>query len=235
MIRNQHIVFLTGAGMSVESGLSTFRGKDGLWNNKDWQYYASTEGLDQEPAEFLRFYNWRRQKLAEVAPNNAHRMMAELEKTNRVTIITQNVDDLHERAGSTHVLHLHGELRKVCSSFNRLDARYIRDYPLTTPIRVGDDAGDGSQMRPFVVLFGEFVSGMDQAMALVGEADVFVVVGTSLMVYPANGLINYARVDVPRFVIDPANMPQCEELGFEHIQATAVGGMAVFLERLTTL
>ena len=235
MLKNQHIVFLTGAGISAESGLSTFRGKDGLWNNKEWQYYASIGAMDREPAEFLRFYNWRRQKLAEVEPNNAHRMIAELEQTNRVTVITQNVDDLHERAGSTHVHHLHGELRKVCSSFNRLDVRYIREYPLTTPIQMGDDAGDGSQLRPFIVLFGEYVSGMDEAETLVSEADVFAVVGHSLVVYPANGLIHYAHPEVPKFVIDPGEMPQCTELGFEHIQSTAVAGMATLLERFKTL
>lgn len=235
MLYNQHIVFLTGAGISVESGLSTFRGKDGMWNNKDWRHYASIGGLDEEPAEFLKFYNWRRQKLAEVLPNAAHKLIAELEKTNKVTIITQNVDDLHERAGSTHVIHLHGELRKVCSSNNRLDPRYIRDYPLTTPINVGDDAGDGSQLRPFVVLFGEYVSGMEVAEDLVKNADVFVVVGTSLVVYPANNLIHYAHKEVPKFVIDPGDMPQCKQLGFEHIQATASCGMETLVERFKSL
>ena len=138
----QHIVFLTGAGISVESGLSTFRGKDGLWNNKDWRYYASVDGFDNELEESLKFYNCRRQNLSEAEPNKAHRLIPELEREHQVTVITQNVDNLHERAGSTDVLHIHGELAKVCSSKNRLDSRYIKDYPLTTPIRIGDDAGD---------------------------------------------------------------------------------------------
>lgn len=235
MLNNQHIVFLTGAGISVESGLSTFRGKDGMWNNKQWQYYASVGGLYEEPEECLNFYNIRRKKLAEVEPNAAHRMIAELEETNKVTVITQNVDNLHERAGSTDVIHLHGELAKVCSSDNRLDPRYIRDYPLTSPICIGDDAGDGSQLRPFVVLFGEYVSNMDIAENIIKNADVFVVVGTSLAVYPANNLINYAHKEVPKFVIDPSEIPQCKNLGFEHIQSFATIGMTTLLECFKSL
>ena len=235
MLQNQHIVFLTGAGISVDSGLSTFRGEDGIWNNKNWQYYASASGLYEEPAESLNFYNHLRQKIAEAQPNNAHRLIADLEKTNEVTVITQNVDDLHERAGSTHVMHLHGEMSKVCSSNNRLDPRFIRNYPLTTPINLGDNAGDGSQLRPAIVLFGEYVSGMEEAEKCVKYADVFVVIGTSLVVYPVNGLIHYAHHEVPRFVIDPNEMPQCKQLGFVHIQATASNGMDTLLERFNSL
>lgn len=228
----QHIVFLTGAGISVESGLSTFRGKEGMWNNKDWRYYASVEGLYHEPESFLEFYNWRRQKLSEVEPNQAHRLIAELEKEHQVTVITQNVDNLHERAGSSHVIHLHGELTKVCSSKNRLNPQCIRDYPLTTPIKLGDDAGDGSQMRPFVVLFGEHVSGMEDAQDYVTHADIFVVVGTSLAVYPAANLIQYAYKEIPKFVIDPNEIEACDVLGYEHIQATASEGMRLLMEKL---
>ena len=206
-----------------------------MWNNKDWRYYASIAGFDLEPAESLNFYNMLRQKLAKVQPNAAHQMIADLEKSNKVSVITQNVDDLHERAGSTHVIHLHGELRKVCSSKNRLDPQYIRDYPLTTPINVGDDAGDGSQLRPYIVLFGEFVPNMAEAEHLVRNADVFVVIGTSLEVYPANGLIAYAHAEVPKFVIDPGEMSKCEQLGFEHIQSTASAGMVTLLERFKSL
>ena len=231
----QHIVFLTGAGISVESGLSTFRGKDGMWNNKDWRYYASVEGLYHEPENFLNFYNWRRKKLSEVEPNQAHRMIAELEKEYLVTVITQNVDNLHERAGSSHVIHLHGELAKVCSSKNRLDPSCIKDYPLTTPIKLGDDAGDGSQMRPFVVLFGEYVSGMGVAQDFVSQADIFVVVGTSLVVYPAANLIRYAFKEVPKFVIDPNEINACDILGYEHIQTSASEGMGILVERLKTM
>ena len=235
MITNQHIVFFTGAGISVESGLSTFRGKDGLWNNKQWEYYASVVGLHEEPEECLKFYNIRRMNVAQAEPNAAHRLIARLEEENQVTVITQNVDNLHERAGSTNVIHLHGELAKVCSSANRLDPRFIRDYPLTTPINLGDDAGDGSQLRPYVVLFGEYVSGFDVVQEIISYADVFVVIGTSLVVYPACDLINYAHKEIPKFVIDPQDMPQCKALGFEHIQSTAGSGMATLLERFKSL
>lgn len=231
----QHIVFLTGAGISVESGLSTFRGNEGMWNNKNWRYYASVEGLYHEPENFLEFYNWRRQKLSEVEPNQAHRLIAELEKEHQVTVITQNVDNLHERAGSTHVIHLHGELAKICSSKNRLDPNCIKDYPLTTPIKLGEDAGDGSQMRPFVVLFGELVPELTIAQEYISQADIFVVVGTSLAVYPAADLIRYAFKEVPRFVIDPDEIEACEALGFEHIQASASEGMRLLLERIKNL
>ena len=228
----QHIVFLTGAGISVESGLATFRGKDGMWNNEEWQYLASTEGLHYDTEKSLEFYNWRRKQLAEVSPNKAHLLVAELEKEHHVTVITQNVDDLHERAGSSNVIHLHGELRKVCSSKNRYAQEFVKDYPLTTPIKVGDDAGDGSQMRPYVVLFGEYVHGMEIAEDLVSKADIFIVVGTSLLVYPANNLIMYAHREVPKFVIDPGEMPKCEKLGYIHIKETASKGMESLLEKL---
>lgn len=231
----QHIVFLTGAGISAESGLSTFRGKDGLWTKEEFQYYASTDCLYNEPEKCLDFYNMRRQKLSEVEPNEAHRLIAELEKEHDVTVITQNVDNLHERAGSTHVIHLHGEMTKVCSSDNRHDPRYIREFPLTTPIKVGDDAGDGSQLRPYIVMFGEYVKGMDVAEEIVKYADIFVVIGTSLAVYPAAGLIRYAHPEVPKFVIDPGDMPKCEDLGYMHIKTTASEGMKQLLMIFTEL
>lgn len=234
MVR-QHIVFLTGAGISAESGLSTFRGKDGLWTNKEFQYYASSGCLYFEPEKCLEFYNMRRKRLAEVEPNEAHRLIAELQKEHDVTVITQNVDNLHERAGSSRVIHLHGEMTKVCSSNNRLDPRYIREYPLTTPIKLGDDAGDGSQLRPFIVMFGEYVFGMEETEDIVKNADIFVVVGTSLMAYPASGLIHYAHKDVPRFVIDPGEMPECDALGYSHIKATASEGMKLFLKAFRKL
>jgi len=231
-MKRKHIVFLTGAGISVESGLSTFRGKDGMWNNKSWRYLASVEGLYHAPQDFMDFYNWRRKKLSEVEPNNAHFLIAELEKIYDVTVITQNVDNLHERAGSTHAIHLHGELAKVCSSKNRMDPNCIKDYPLTTPIKLGDDAGDGSQMRPYVILFGEKVPNMEIAQDYVSQADIFIVIGTSLVVYPAANLIRYAYKEVPRFVIDPNEIEACEALGFEHIQASAGEGMKIMYKQL---
>lgn len=206
-----------------------------MWNNNDWRYYASAEGLYNEPQKFLDFYNWRRQKLSEAEPNQAHRLIAELEKEHKVTVITQNVDNLHERAGSTDVIHIHGELSKVCSSNDRLNPEYIKEYPLTTSIKLGDDAGDGSQMRPFVVLFGEYVSSLKVAQDNIRHADIFVVIGTSLSVYPAASLIRYAHKEVPRFVIDPNEIEACNVLGYEHIQASANEGMKIFWERLNAL
>lgn len=231
MIR-QHIVFLTGAGISVESGLSAFRGKDGLWTNDEWAYLASTEALYTDMQRCLDFYNFRRKQLAEVEPNDAHRMIAELEKEHDVTVITQNVDNLHERAGSTHVIHLHGELSKVCSSDNRRTC--VKEYPLTTPIMVGDKADDGSQLRPYVVMFGEYIDNMN-ATDIVSMADIFVVIGTSLQVYPAADLIRYAHHEVPKFLIDPGEMDQCTKLGYTHFRTTATEEMRMLLEAFKKL
>lgn len=229
----QHIVFLTGAGISVESGLSTFRGKDGLWTNEEWAYLASTDALYNDTQKCLDFYNYRRKQLAEVEPNEAHRMIAALEEEHEVTVITQNVDNLHERAGSTHVIHLHGELSKVCSMANR--NKCVKEYPLTTPIQVGDKAEDGSQLRPYIVMFGEYVTGMEVAIKQVKYADIFVVVGTSLQVYPAAGLINYAHPEIPKFVIDPGEMEQCSQLGFTHLKVGATEGMKMLLNAFKEL
>ena len=197
----QHIVFLTGAGISVESGLSTFRGKDGMWTNEEWAYLASTDALYNDTQRCLDFYNFRRKQLAEVEPNDAHRMIAELEKEHEVTVITQNVDNLHERAGSSQVIHLHGELSKVCSMDNRTTC--VKEYPLTTPIMVGDKADDGSQLRPYIVWFGEAVPNIEPAAELCERCDFFVVIGTSMNVYPAAGLIHYVPRESPCWLVDP--------------------------------
>ena len=228
----KRIVFLTGAGISVESGLSTFRGNDGLWTNEEWAYLASTDALINDTQRCLDFYNLRRRQLAGVKPNDAHRMIAELEKDYEVTVVTVNVDDLHERAGSSRVLHLHGELGKVCSMEDRTTC--VKDYPLTTPILVGDKADDGSQLRPNIVMFGEYVDRMNDAIESVREADIFVVVGTSLQVYPAAFVIYYAQPEVPKFVIDPGEMDQCSRLGFTHFRTSATKGMKMLLEALRT-
>lgn len=224
----QHIVFLTGAGVSVESGLATFRGQDGLWTNKEWAFLASSSALHEHTQECLDFYNWRRKQLSEVEPNPAHYMIAELEKKHQVTVITQNVDNLHERAGSTDVIHLHGELTKVCSMDNRTTC--IKEYPLQIPIKLGDKADDGSQLRPYIVMFGEYIDGMNFATKVISNADVFVVVGTSLQVFPAAGFISYAHHLIPKFVIDPGEMEQCELLGFTHIKEKATEGMKKLIE-----
>ena len=229
----QKIVVLTGAGISKESGLDTFRDKDGLWQKHDTMRLASIEGFEQEPQAVLDFYNARRKQLLEVEPNEAHRILAELERWHDVTIITQNVDNLHERAGSTQVIHLHGELTKVTSSRNRLDPRCIKEYPLGVPICLGDKAEDGSQLRPFIVWFGEYVSGIEVAKKHVREADIFVVIGTSLSVYPAAGLTGYAHHSVPKFVVDPhmEDVPT----GFTHIKDTATRGVAQLKKEIEKL
>lgn len=229
----QHIVFLTGAGISAESGLNTFRGTDGLWTNEEWVHLASTDALYNETQRCLDFYNLRRRKLAEVEPNDAHRMIAELEKEHEVTVITQNVDNLHERAGSSRVIHLHGELSKVCSMNNRTTC--VKEYPLTIPIKIGDKAEDGAQLRPYIVMFGEYIDSMNVAIKIVSMADIFVVVGTSLKVHPAAEFIRYAHHEVPKFVIDPGKMDQCIELGFTHFKTTATEGMQELLEAFKNL
>lgn len=181
----KHLVVLTGAGISAESGLSTFRDTNGLWTKVNAEELASIQGYRKDRAKVLAFYNERRRNLLTVEPNHAHKVLAELEQGYKVSIITQNVDDLHERAGSTNVLHLHGELRKVTGSNNPNDERCIKEMPLDEPIKIGDKAADGSQLRPFIVFFGEGVPNMTEAKRICKEADIFVIIGTSLVVYPA--------------------------------------------------
>ncbi len=179
------LTILTGAGISAESGIKTFRDGDGLWENHSITDVASPEGWRKDRALVLEFYNQRRRQLHEVEPNKAHRLLAELEKHFEVQIITQNIDDLHERAGSTNILHLHGELFKSCSCSNK---NLI--YEQKDDINIGDKAEDGAQLRPFIVWFGEDVPLMKEATKMAKEADIFLVIGTSLQVYPAAGLIH---------------------------------------------
>lgn len=227
--KRQHIVVFSGAGMSAESGLSTFRDENGLWKQYDWQRLASIEGFAEEPQAVLDFYNMRRKRLLEVEPNNAHRLIAELEKWHDVTVITQNVDDLHERAGTSKVIHLHGELKKVTSSENRDDPNCIEELPLDVPIRIGDKAADGSQLRPYIVWFGEFVNAMESAIEIVRMADIFVVVGTSLTVHPAAGLLHYAQRNIPKFVINPGKLERIPD-DYVHIKENATSGMEIFVD-----
>ena len=236
MAVRQNIVVLTGAGISKESGIPTFRDNNGIWRKHDAIKLASVMGFEEDPQAVLDFYNARRKNLLEVQPNHAHKMLAELEKQHDVTIITQNVDDLHERAGSSRVIHLHGELKKVTSSLNRLNPYCIKEYPLDVPIRLGDKAADGSQLRPYIVWFGEYLGlEMDEAVKLVRYADIFVVIGTSLVVYPAAGLVNYAHHEVPKFLIDPGDMQGRLPEGFHHIQKTAVEGIDILMEEISKL
>lgn len=196
------IVVLTGAGISAESGLKTFRGNDGLWEGRDVMEVASLEGFLRNPELVLRFYNERRRQAREAQPNAAHLALVKLERKYRVEIITQNVDDLHERAGSSRILHLHGELNK-CRSVE--DPAYV--MPAPDDIHLGDLGPDGSQLRPHIVWFGEEVPMMYRAADLVAQADILIIVGTSLVVYPAASLVDYARYGIPTYVVDP-NRPR---------------------------
>lgn len=234
--RRLHVVVLSGAGMSVESGLATFRDEDGWWKQYDWQRMASVEGFKEEPEAVLDFYNMRRRRLLEVEPNHAHRLLAELERWHDITIVTQNVDNLHERAGSSKVVHLHGELTKVTSSANRDNPDCIKELPLDVPIRMGDKAADGAQLRPYVVWFGEYVSGFAKVASIVREADVFLVIGTSLTVQPAASLVRYARPEILKYIINPGEAfdPYDDHFpeGYEHIKESATVGIETFVDRL---
>ncbi len=193
----QKLVVLTGAGISAESGLKTFRDSDGLWEGYDVTEVATPRAWRKNPALVLQFYNERRKNVAEAKPNAAHLGLAALEKDFDVTIITQNIDDLHERAGSTNILHLHGEIFKMRSEWDDTLIAEIRDE-----IQIGDLAPDGAQFRPHIVWFEEPVPKIEEAIPVVQSADIFVVVGTSLVVYPAAGLVNFTRPGIPVYVID---------------------------------
>ena len=191
------LVVLTGAGISAESGLRTFRDSDGLWEGYEVTEVATPRGWRKNPELVLDFYNARRKNVADAKPNEAHFGLAELERDFDITIITQNIDDLHERAGSTNVLHLHGEIFKMRSERDDTLISAIKD-----DIKLGDVAEDGAQFRPYIVWFEEPVPKMEEAVPVVYSADVFVVVGTSLVVYPAAGLINYVELETPKYIID---------------------------------
>lgn len=194
----QKLVVLTGAGISAESGISTFRDSGGLWEGHDVNQVATPEGFAADPALVLDFYNQRRRQLFQVEPNEAHRLLAYLEKRYEVVIITQNVDDLHERAGSHNIIHLHGELLKS----RGVDNPNVT-YPCTGDIHVGDKSPTGAQLRPHIVWFGEEVPMLEKAIAQVYSADILMIIGTSLQVYPAASLIDYVKEGTPIFYIDP--------------------------------
>jgi len=217
----RHIVVLSGAGISAESGLATFRDNDGLWERHSVHDVATPEAFQRDPALVLRFYNERRRQLANTQPNRAHRLLAELERRYQVTIVTQNVDDLHERGGSTRVLHLHGELTKARSSKN---PRVIHTIGYRD-IRLGERSQDGSQLRPHIVWFGEDVPMLKVAIDTVRSADDLLIVGTSLQVYPAASLVHEVERDVPITVIDPV-APTGKISRARCIQKSAVEGIA---------
>ena len=220
------IVFLTGAGMSVESGFKTFRGNDGLWENYPVEQVASHDGWEADPTLVTNFYNMLRKKLYAAQPNDGHRLMKDLERDFDVTVITQNVDNLHEKAGSSHVIHLHGELSKVCSSRDPYDQKYITELTEAhAEVTPGTRAGDGSLLRPFIVFFGEAVPMIEPAAQEAAKADIFVIVGTSLNVYPAAGLVRYVRTGIPIYLIDPDTTMQNPAQGITHICKGASEGM----------
>lgn len=223
------IVVLSGAGVSAESGLQTFRDSNGLWNEYKVEDVASIEGWYRNKALVLEFYNMRRRELEKVMPNEAHKIIAGLEKDFNVCVVTQNVDNLHERAGSSHVIHLHGELTKACGETDK-------EHPVEIgyrDIKLGEKASDGTQLRPFIVWFGEAVPMLESAAREVGKADILIIIGTSLNVYPAAGLVHYTKAGCKIYLIDPKPMPLSLP-GFTQIEEKATSGMkklAAILQR----
>jgi NAD-dependent deacetylase len=223
------LVILTGAGMSSESGIKTFRDSGGLWEEYDVMEVASIMAWWKNRELVLRFYNERRRQLADCKPNAGHTGLADLEKNFDVQIITQNVDNLHERGGSTKILHLHGELTKARSTD---DPKLVYDIGYKD-VNQGDKCEKGSQLRPHIVWFGEPVPMMDEAVRLTAEADIFVVIGSSLNVYPAAGLIGYAPANVPLYLIDPMDVDIPGSRKVEVIKKKASEGVAILTKKIT--
>ncbi len=224
----QRIVILTGAGMSAESGISTFRDHDGLWQTHRMEDLATPEAWAKNPELVLDFYNQRRKQLFEVSPNAGHRALVRLEQQYDVQIITQNVDDLHERAGSAHVLHLHGELRKAVST---VDPTLVYDIG-NQPIHLGDRCEKGSQLRPYVVWFGEPVPLIGEAARMAASAEIFMVIGTSLVVYPASGLIHYVNPSAIKYYVDPRAFEVHGVLNLKIIRQMAGTGVPDLVDKL---
>ncbi len=224
----KRVVVLTGAGMSAESGINTFRDADGLWEGHDVMAVASPEGWLKDQELVLDFYNQRRKQLLEVHPNNGHKLLAKLQETHQINIVTQNVDDLHERAGSQNVLHLHGELRKVRSTLNEeLVYRWKDD------LNQGDLCELNSQLRPHIVWFGEAVPMLEKAIEITASADILLIIGTSMQVYPAASLINYIKSGTPIYFIDPK--PVINASAYENltiIPQKATLGMEKFMQKI---
>jgi NAD-dependent deacetylase len=225
---DKKIVVISGAGISAESGLATFRDAGGLWEGYDINDVASIQGWERDPENVQNFYNLRRKQASEAQPNPAHKALAGLEQHFEVSIVTQNVDDLHERGGSTQVLHLHGELRKARSED---DDSLVIDIG-SDPIEMGDVAEDGAQLRPGVVWFGEMVPMIEPAAIEVSSADILIVVGTSLVVYPAAGLIDYANEGIPKFIIDPSDPQLLNHEEWTHYKENAGSGVVKLAEKL---
>lgn len=226
------ITVLTGAGMSAESGLSTFRDADGLWENYPVSRVATHEAWESEPDYVNAFYNMLRGKLLEAKPNRGHELVAKLQENYEVCVVTQNVDNLHEAAGSENVIHLHGELMKVCSSRDPYNPHFIKTLsPGNLTVEPGEKAGDGSLLRPFIVFFGESVPMIEPAIRQVETADIFVIIGTSLNVYPAAGLIEYVKPGTPVYLIDP----KPTRAGGTHDIHQIIKGASEGMEELTAI
>lgn len=222
------LVVLTGAGISAESGLATFRDSGGLWEGHRVEDVATPEAWHRDPAQVLEFYNQRRKKALDVSPNRGHEILKELEDDFDVTVITQNVDDLHERAGSSNVLHLHGSLFESRSTIDEDLVYKINGWEL----KLGDRCERGSQLRPNIVWFGEMVPMIEVAVRIAADADIFLVVGTSLVVYPAAGLIHYVRQEAPKFVVDP-NLPDVGSIPYTTMIAEKASvGMEIVKQKL---
>ena len=229
----KRLVVLTGAGMSAESGFSTFRGNGGLWGRYPVEQVATPEGWAADPALVTDFYNGLRRQLVGARPNRGHELLAELERDFDVCVVTQNVDDLHERAGSTHVIHLHGELMKVCSSRDPDDPRCWRTLTAERPdVAPGERAADGSLLRPWIVWFGEAVPMFEAAVKETEKADIFVIIGTSLNVYPAAGLVNYLPQASPVYLIDPKDVDVKSAHNVTFIKKGASEGMKELMSLL---
>jgi NAD-dependent deacetylase len=221
------VVVLTGAGISAESGLKTFRDSDGLWEGYNIEDVATPGAWRKNPQLVLEFYNYRRRNVADAKPNDAHYGLASLEEFFDTHIITQNIDDLHERAGSTKVLHLHGEIFKMRSEKNE---RLI--YDIRGDIQIGDKAEDGAQLRPNIVWFEEPVPKIVEAIQIVNRADIFVIVGTSLVVYPAAGLINHAPFNIPKYIVDKSIPYASSIYNLETIEKPATEGVKLLTDML---
>ena len=228
------IAVLTGAGVSAESGLGTYRDNGGLWDNYDPMEVASIQGWYKNRSKVLDFYNMQRAKLRDTQPNAAHRAIASLEDRYDVTVITQNVDNLHERAGSTKVIHLHGEATKVRPENGVYDENFSEREVIDVgyePVNLGDKAPNGCQLRPHIVFFGESVPKIEPAIDVVAAADILLIVGTSMQVYPAAGLYRYAGSKTPIYVVDPADVPLYDSR-ITHIKDVATKGVEKFIEML---
>jgi len=220
-VSKKKLIIFSGAGMSAESGIKTFRDSGGLWEEYKVEDVATLEAWEKNQKLVTEFYNQRRKQVMEAQPNEAHKIIADLQKIFDVTVITQNVDNLHERAGSKNVIHLHGEIVKAQSSIDPSKIYNLKNWE----IKIGDTCELGSQLRPYIVWFGEMVPMMEPAIDMVGKADLFTVIGTSLNVYPAAGLVNYTPSTIPKWLVDPGDFNLEHIQNIEHIKETAVNGM----------